>query len=112
MQEIAFRPTFNKWEGKICHGFMIHVLDHPTYRPYRTALSLLASIIDMHGEQFAWKEPPYEYEYEKLPIDMILGDSSLRRGIAKGEEVTQMEETWKKDLDDFMAWRNPFLLYT
>ena len=112
LQEISFRPTFNKWEGEICHGFMIHVLDHSTYRPYRTSIALLASIIDIHREQFAWKDPPYEYEYKKLPIDMILGDSSLRGEIEKGEKLLQIEEAWTKDLNDFTAWRNPFLLYT
>ena len=111
LQEISFRPTFNKWEGEICHGFMIHVLDHSTYRPYGTSLALLASIIDTHREQFAWKDPPYEYEYKKMPIDMILGDISLRRKIEKGEKLFQIEETWTKDLNDFIEWRNPFLLY-
>jgi uncharacterized protein YbbC (DUF1343 family) len=111
LQEISFRPTFNKWEGEICHGFMIHILDSSTYRPYRTSLALLASIIDIHREQFAWKEPPYEYEYKKLPIDLILGDLSLRRGIEKGEKLFQIEETWTKDLSDFIERRNPFLLY-
>ena len=111
LQEISFRPTFNKWEGEICHGFMIHVLDHSTYRPYRTSIALLASIIDIHREQFAWKDPPYEYEYKKLPIDMILGDSSLRGEIEKGEKLLQIEEAWTKDLNDFTEWRNPFLLY-
>jgi uncharacterized protein YbbC (DUF1343 family) len=111
LQEISFRPTFNKWEEDICHGFMIHILDHSTYRPYRTSLALLASIIDIHGGQFAWKDPPYEYEFKKLPIDLILGDSSLRRQIEKGERLFQMEETWTKELNDFIEWRNPYLLY-
>lgn len=111
LQEISFRPTFNKWEGMICNGFLIHVLDHSIYRPYRTSLALLTSIIAIHREQFAWKEPPYEYEYKKLPIDLILGDSSLRREIEKGEKLFELEKTWIKDLNDFTEWRNPFLLY-
>ena len=111
LQEISFRPTFNKWEGKICHGFLIHVLDHSIYRPYRTSLSLLTSIIAIHREQFAWKEPPYEYEYKKLPIDLILGDSSLRRKIEKGEKLFELEKMWIKDLNGFTEWRNSFLLY-
>lgn len=111
LQEITFRPTFNKWEGEICHGFLIHVLDQSIYNPYRTSLSLLISILDIHKEQFAWKDPPYEYEYKKLPIDLILGDSSLRREIENGEKLLQIEETWMKDLEDFIKWRNPFLLY-
>ncbi len=111
LQEVSFRPTFNKWEGEICHGFMIHVLDQSAYRPFRTSLALLASIIDIHREQFDWKPPPYEYEFKKLPIDMKLGERSLRRKLEKGEKPFQMEEMWTKDLNDFIEWRNPFLLY-
>jgi len=111
LQEVSFRPTFNKWEGEICHGFMTHVLDQSTYRPFGTSLALLASIMEIHREQFDWKPPPYEYEFKKLPIDMILGDMSLRRKLEKGEKPFQMEEMWTKDLNDFIEWRNPFLLY-
>lgn len=112
LQEISFRPTFNKWEGDLCRGFMIHVLDPSTYRPYLTTLALLQAIIEIHEKKFSWKEPPYEYEFKKMPIDLILGDSSLRREIEKGGKVFSMEEKWLKALKEFRAWRKPFLLYT
>lgn len=111
LQEISFRPTFNKWEGDLCHGFMIHVLDHSSFRPYSTSLALLKTIIEIHGERFTWLSPPYEYEYEKLPIDMILGDSSLRRELEGGKDVWLLEEKWLKDIADFRRLRKPFLLY-
>jgi uncharacterized protein YbbC (DUF1343 family) len=91
---------------------MIHVLDPSTYRPYLTTLALLQAIIEIHEKKFSWKEPPYEYEFKKMPIDLILGDSSLRRGIEKGGKVFSMEEKWLKALKEFRAWRKPFLLYT
>ncbi len=111
LQEISFRPTFNKWEGELCRGFMIHVLNPSTFRPYTVSLALLKTILETHEEQFDWKPPPYEYEYKKMPIDMILGDSSLRRGLEGGEDVGLMEEKWKKELDDFREQRSRFLLY-
>jgi uncharacterized protein YbbC (DUF1343 family) len=111
LQEISFRPTFNKWEGKLCHGFMIHVLNPPTFRPYTTSLALLKTIIETHERQFRWKPPPYEYEYEKMPIDMILGDSSIRGALEGGDDVYIVEEKWLKELDDFGELRRPFLLY-
>jgi uncharacterized protein YbbC (DUF1343 family) len=112
LQEISFRPTFNKWEGNLCRGFMIHVLDPSTYRPYITTLCLLQAIMETHRKQFSWKDPPYEYEYKKMPIDLILGDSSLRREIERGSKVSSMEEKWVNDLNGFREWRKPFLLYT
>jgi uncharacterized protein YbbC (DUF1343 family) len=111
LQEISFRPTFNKWEGELCHGFMIHVLDPKTFRPYTVSLSLLKTIRVTHDTQFSWKPPPYEYEYEKRPIDMILGDSSLRKELEGSEDVGLLEKKWSKELDDFRALRRPFLLY-
>ncbi len=111
LQEVSFRPTFNKWKGEICHGFMIHVLDQSAYRPFRTSLALLASIIDIHREQFDWKPPPYEYEFKKLPIDMILGDSSIREEIEKGRDLFKIKERWVVELEDFLEWRRPYLLY-
>jgi uncharacterized protein YbbC (DUF1343 family) len=112
LQEISFRPTFNKWKGELCNGFMIHILDHRAYRPYFTTIALLKAIIDIHGKDFQWKEPPYEYEYEKMPIDMILGDSNLRREIETGEDLTTIEEKWLAGLDSFPTWQRPYLLYT
>ena len=92
LQEISFRPAFQKWKGELCSGFMIHILDHRTYRPYFTTIALLKAIIEIHRKDFQWKEPPYEYEYEKMPIDMILGDSNLRREIETGEGLITIEE--------------------
>jgi uncharacterized protein YbbC (DUF1343 family) len=112
LQEISFRPTFNKWKGELCSGFMIHILDHRAYRPYFTTIALLKATIEIHRKDFQWKEPPYEYEYEKMPIDMILGDSNLRREIETGEDLTTIEEKWLTGLNSYPAWRRPYLLYT
>ena len=78
LREHYFRPTFNKWKGRLCGGFMIHVLNPNIYRPYRTSLALLKIIIETYRNEFAWRKPPYEYDFERLPIDLILGYSSIR----------------------------------
>ncbi len=111
LQEISYRPTFNKWSGEICAGFMIHILDHRAYCPYFTSIALLKTIMEIHGEKIQWKEPPYEYEYVKLPLDMILGDSGLRDMIKKGTDLNAVREGWLLELRDYMEWRRPYLLY-
>jgi uncharacterized protein YbbC (DUF1343 family) len=111
LQEITFRPTFNKWKGELCKGFMIHVLDSRTYLPYFTSIALLKTIIDSCQGQFQWKEPPYEYEYERMPIDLILGDSELRRELEAGGDLLEIREGWHSKINDFMEWRRPYLLY-
>jgi len=112
LQEVLFRPTFHKWEGEICRGFMIHILDHRLYRPYFSALVLLKAILELHKEQFAWKKPPYEYEYDRMPIDLILGDSSLRIKIEKGADLLEIQERWVEELKDFLEWRKSYFLYS
>jgi uncharacterized protein YbbC (DUF1343 family) len=111
LREVSFRPTFNKWEGKICRGFMIHILDKKTYRSYETAIALLKTIIETHEENFKWKNPPYEYEYNELPIDLILGNSDLRKAIQDGEGLLGIKKIWLSEYESFNELRRPYLLY-
>ena len=111
LQEISFLPTFHKWQGEACNGFMIHILNPYIYRPFFTTIALLKAILETHRDQFQWKDPPYEYEYEKLPIDLILGDTTLRLEIEKGLDLVEREETWKEEEKFFLEWRRPYLLY-
>jgi len=112
LQEISFRPTFQKWKGQFCNGLMIHILDHEVYRPYFTTMALLKATLEVHRSDFTWREPPYEYEYEKMPIDMILGDSDLRREIETGGDLMVIKERWSKESEEFLRFRSPYLLYS
>ena len=112
LQEYLFRPTFHKWEGSLYHKFMIHLLDPHTYQPYYTSLSLLKAIMESHPRDFEWKQPPYEYEFKKKPIDLIMGDVSLRRDLESDKPLSVMREAWLADLESYVAWRRPYLLYS
>jgi uncharacterized protein YbbC (DUF1343 family) len=111
LQDISFRPTFNKWQGELCRGFFIHVTNSLTFQPCRFSLALLSAILAIHRRDFRWKEPPYEYEYNRLPIDLILGDSSLREHLEGSEELNSLQSLWKEELREYLEWREPFLLY-
>ena len=111
LQEISFRPTFHKWKEEVCSGFMIHVTDPRRFFPYFTALSLLQAILTVHPQHFCWKEPPYEYEYSKLPIDLITGDEGIRKTLEEGRDLLYLKERWDEDLRGFLGWRSPHLLY-
>jgi uncharacterized protein YbbC (DUF1343 family) len=111
LQEYLFRPTFHKWEDRLCRGFMIHVLDLHIYQPYFTSIALLSAVMDIHRDDFEWKQPPYEYEYKKKPIDMIMGDPSLRYDLKAGGPLSIIKEKWQADLASFISWRRPYLIY-
>ncbi|MBN1275943.1 MAG: DUF1343 domain-containing protein [Deltaproteobacteria bacterium] len=111
LQEYSFRPVFNKWKDKICHGFMIHVLDPYSFQPYLTSIGLLKTIIKIHEKDFEWKSPPYEYEYKKKPIDLIMGDLSVRNEVESGTALSAIKERWMENLESFDRCRIPFLIY-
>jgi uncharacterized protein YbbC (DUF1343 family) len=111
LRDIAFEPTFNKWQGQICHGFHIHVVEPLLYEPYFTSLCLLQDIIKLYGPRLTWKNPPYEYEYHRLPIDIIIGDPLVRQKIEAGEDLEAIREDWIKGLREFLEIRESYLLY-
>ncbi len=111
LREQFFEPTFNKWQGERCKGFQIHVTDPNTFQPYRFTLSLLSAIHRTCNEEFAWTPPPYEYDYERLPADLIIGSRKMRRMIQQGARVDEMEELLKRDERKFEEIRQPWLLY-
>lgn len=111
LRPVAFEPTSNKWAGKVCKGFQIHVTDPYRYEPYLTSLKLLSAIAYHHPDQFCWKTPPYEYENEMLPIDMIIGSESIRRKIEAFEDIDAMRSEWTKETDSFVLSSQKFYLY-
>jgi uncharacterized protein YbbC (DUF1343 family) len=107
----SFEPTFHKYAGRVCHGFQLHVTDPGGYRPYMTTLALLQDVIAEHGREFAWKEPPYEYVTDRLPIDVLLGDPAVRAALENGSSLPALERSWQKEIDAFRRESLPFRLY-
>jgi uncharacterized protein YbbC (DUF1343 family) len=110
LREAVFEPTSNKWSGAPCFGFQIHVTDFSAYRPYGVSLRLMAAVAKACPE-FEWKPPPYEYEYERMPIDLITGSPEARLAVENGWDIDELEISWQKDLDDFSKKSREFWLY-
>jgi len=111
LREQAFEPTFHKWRGEVCRGFQIHITDASTYRPYLTTLALLQDIIALHGDRFAWKEPPYEYVTDRPPIDVLTGDPAVREALESGGDLHAMERSWRREIARFSAEAATITLY-
>ncbi|HDJ27926.1 MAG TPA: DUF1343 domain-containing protein [Proteobacteria bacterium] len=107
-----FSPTFDKWSEKVCGGLQIHVTDRRIFQPYLFSLELLRLAMKLYGDQFAWLQPPYEYEYKKLPIDILTGDERIRLALEKGDDVVSLDESWLPGLQEFCKRRQEFLLYS
>lgn len=80
---IQFQPTFNKHAGELCDGCFVHVHDRAALQPVLTYVHVLAACFKRRPEGF-WKQPPYEYEHEHMPIDILWGSSALRESIERG----------------------------
>lgn len=111
LREVVFEPTSGKWAGNACKGFQIHVTDVNEFKPYLTTLKLLQQVIKTCGTDFQWKQPPYEYEFTKLPIDIILGDKNLRQHLENGDNLDEVEQSWRKDLDNYNKLADKYKLY-
>jgi uncharacterized protein YbbC (DUF1343 family) len=111
LREVVFEPTANKWRGRPCRGFQIHVTDPHKFRPYEIGLRLLQAVIKHHKKDFKWKRPPYEYETKKLPIDLIIGDGKIRSRLENMEPLDSIIASWKAELDEFSETSQRFHLY-
>jgi uncharacterized protein YbbC (DUF1343 family) len=72
-RENYFQPTFHKFAGELCGGAQLHVTDRNAFHPFRTGVEIIRVLRKLYPDRFAWKQPPYEYEREKLPIEILLG---------------------------------------
>jgi len=111
LRPICFEPTSGKWAGQGCQGFQIHVTDNLRFKPYRTSLLLLQQILKHHKDEFRWKEPPYEYEFHKSPMDLILGSENLKDRITHQENIDDMEKSWDRDLAEFKKTKQGYHIY-
>lgn len=72
-REAYFQPTFHKFQGRLCGGAQIHVLDRRSFLPWATALEIIRILGRDYPGAFRWKPPPYEYEFKHLPIEVLTG---------------------------------------
>jgi uncharacterized protein YbbC (DUF1343 family) len=107
----VFEPTFHKHARTAVGGCQIHVLDRRRFEPVTTGVALIDAVRAAAPDSFAWREPPYEYEHDKQPIDVLSGSSALRRAIDAGVRAEEIARTWEPAVAAFRATRAPFLLY-
>ncbi len=111
LRPLVFEPTSGKWAGQPCPGFQIHVTDAKTFLPYRTSIALLQAVLRLYPGEFHYKEPPYEYEYERLPMDLILGSGKVRKQLEEQRPLLEIERQWQEELTAFTDKRRKYLLY-
>jgi uncharacterized protein YbbC (DUF1343 family) len=107
----SFLPTFQKHAGQICHGVQIHVKSRQEFKPVLTGIATIKAFHDLYPNDFRWKEPPYEYELERLPFDVIAGTKTFREQIEKHSSLDEITNSWQTDEVAFAGLRQAILLY-
>jgi len=109
-----FEPTFHKHAGRLCAGMQIHVdapsYDHERFKPWRLLALAFKALRLLQPEYPLWRNFAYEYENDRLPIDVINGSELLRQWVDDAEAtVADLEALLQADEDSWSAERQPFL---
>jgi uncharacterized protein YbbC (DUF1343 family) len=111
LRPLTFIPTFNKHEGKVCQGFQIHPTELKKFQPWKVGQLLCQTLYHFMGEDFQWKNPPYEYEYKLIPIDILNGTDKLRLWVESNGSFEELDALEKDNSDNYMDKRKEILLY-
>jgi uncharacterized protein YbbC (DUF1343 family) len=108
---LFFKPEFSKFAGQVCRGLQIQVLNRSLFRGFAVYYELIRLARHMHPGDFRWQEPPYEFEFERPPIDMICGSPFIRLAIEKNIPFSGMRAEIEQELVACNGAAGPFLLY-
>ena len=101
-REVWFTPTFSKFAGHQCGGCQLHVTDREAYQSVATTLSILAAVKELYGDKL---------EFHAAYFDKVLGTSSVREALERGEPAAKIVAAFQPGLADFEKLREPYLLY-
>ena len=116
LRECWFEPTFHKYAGQLCSGVQIHTDDptynHETFRPWRLQALAFKALRTEFPDYPLWRNFPYEYEVDRLAIDVINGSSLLREWVDDAQALPEdLESITHSDEKSWEEERLAFLLY-
>ena len=116
LRDVTFQPTFHKHVGEMCRGLFIHAegpfYDHQGFKPWRLQTLAFKAIRRLFSDYPLWRDFAYEYEFDKLAIDVINGSPLLREWV--DDRATSAADLDAITIPDERAWeeeRSRFLLY-
>ncbi len=112
LRPLWFVPTFDKHQGVSCGGYQVHVTDRREFRSWKFFQVVLRELFHETGSENFWRQPPYEYEYEKLPIDILNGSDRPRLWVEKKGSIGALEKLERDGLEDFLNVREDVFIYS
>ncbi len=116
LRDCWFEPTFHKHAGALCNGVQIHAegpgYDHAAFRPWRLQALAFRAIRRLYPDYPLWRDFPYEYEQERLAIDVINGGPIVREWVddvaAAPSDLDALaaadEESWLEEREAFLRY--------
>lgn len=116
VREVWFEPTFHKHAKTLCNGLMIHAegdfYGHQAFRPWRLQALAFKAIRQIYPDYALWRDFPYEYEFDRLAIDVINGGPALRDWVDDASaEAGDLEHLAGRDEASWIETSAPFRLY-
>jgi uncharacterized protein YbbC (DUF1343 family) len=108
---VFFKPEFSKFANKICKGILVNPKNIDQLNSFEVYYEIIRLVMNNYLEQFKWKEPPYEFETKRMPIDMICGSSIIRESIEKNLPFHEIEPRIKIEIQKYIETIDNFLLY-
>jgi uncharacterized protein YbbC (DUF1343 family) len=108
---VVFEPTFHKHAREACGGCQVHVLDRAEFHAVEAGVALIEAFRAANPDRFAWRAPPYEYEHDRIPIDVLAGSTELREQIEAGVPARTIAQSWEPATQAFRRLRERFLIY-
>ena len=106
-----FIPTFHKHRGQLCGGMQVYVTNRKKFNPVLAGLEIIRTLIKLHPDKFRWRQPPYEFERKRMPFDILIGNSWMRKALENNKTVTALQKRWHTDLEKFKVMRKKYLIY-
>jgi len=106
-----FKPEFSKHAGRVCRGVLVQVLERGKFRSFQTYYELIRLAARLHRGEFAWQNPPYEFEYRRPPIDMICASDAIRRAVEGDAPYAAIRDGIEREIDAYAEAVRPYLLY-
>lgn len=97
----GFTPTFSKYQGEVCQGVQLHVVDRDRFEPVRTALHLLKALKQLWPDKFQWRSS----------LDRLSGSDDVRLALERGDTPEQIVESWSAALKEYEEVRRGYFLY-
>ena len=111
LRACSITPTFQKHAGQLCGGLQLHITDRDRVQPLATSVTLLRALYTLYPDDFGWRSEAYEFVSDRLAIDLLSGDRSIRDWVESSAELADLQQVWRQSEQQFAQQMAGQLLY-